>query len=212
MKLFIVVTLVLAFSVSAFAGGYAGVSFGQVTYQHAADQDSANEDNEDLPSSFDVDSETVETGTGYKLYLGYTFGEMFGLELGYASLGSQTGTIESEGRVSGTNYEIDAEYSYQWSGITVAPILRFPLGMMVPFVKAGIASMSVTTKIEYDGDMDIDDVEETSSGSGTVMGGGVDFMMGALGVRVEAELYSAAGTDDYDYKLMMLSAGVNYNF
>lgn len=163
-------------SVQAQAAFYIGAGIGNATIESDGDIDGAD---------FDFD----ESDTGYKLFGGYMFNDIIGVEVGYLDFGSPEGDF---GFDSGEGI-INADLEGELTGWTVEGIAQLPLGPVNVFAKAGFFSYDAELEASVPG-FGSGSVE--TDGEGYTFGAGAGIQLGPIGVRAEVENFDVDDLDD----------------
>lgn len=173
------VALFVAGSLSAADSGmYIGASVGKASFEY-------KDFEEDFQDNFKGDD------NGYKIFLGYRFGNFVAAEAGYVDLGSISDTVE----------DIDIEVQTKaWDAFALGIL---PLGPVDIFAKAGVISWNADYKAAID-----DFTGGSESGTDMAYGVGVALNLGALAVRVEYERFDIADTEE----VFMFTGGITWLF
>ena len=148
----------------------------------------------------DVDANLLDdNASAYKLFLGYEFPQILGLEAGWTHFGSyDVGNFEGFEDLTG---EVDA------TGWTAALTARIPIGSLVTvYGKAGYFFWN--SELDIPGD--IGDVfgELKEDGQDPFFGAGIRLNLGQVSILGEYERYSSS--EDFDFDLFSL--GVRLTF
>lgn len=211
---FIVAGLLVAGTASA-EGFYVGASVGQSKSKltSAFDTDPFSNDVYGVPGLLTRTQD--DTGTAYKLNLGYQFNKYFAIEAGYTNLGkfnvNYTGVGAAAGDTENLNYKIDA---WTVAGVGILPVTdQFSV-----FGKLGVAATKTKANeiINLVSVGDVDTISDSKSRTTVLYGVGVkyDFTKN-IAVRAEYENFAKVGDDGNGSsaaKLSLISVGLDFRF
>jgi len=147
------------------------------------------------------------SSSGFKLYGGYQFNQIIGIEMAFDSYGEYTNATYKE---SPTSFNIDANLGY-----------AFLNGQLRPFVLLGISALSFT-RDGYDHDGYGNEISKGSGGYNYGIGvtfkpvslNGVGFRAGYETVKGSGDSLEVNGVTAYDFQYTFTKAyaGVEYQF
>jgi hypothetical protein len=140
-----------------------------------------NSEDEILGEELDFD----ESDTAYRIYGGFMFLEILGLEVSYIDFGKP----EDDFNFGGPRFDVDAEAT----GYTAEVLGVLPLGPVEFFAKAGYMSYDVDVNVSVQGFGNFSDGED---GEGGLVGGGAMLDIGPVALRAEATMYDVDNVDD----------------
>ena len=148
----------------------------------------------------DVDAELIDdNANAYKLFLGYEFPQILGLEAGWVHFGNyDVGNFEGFEDLTGevTN-----------TGWTAALTGRIPLGTLVTvYAKVGYFFWNSELDVAGDGSDLFDDLK--ADGEDPFYGAGIRVNIGRISILGEYERFSAS--DDFDQDLFSLGLRLNF--
>jgi OOP family OmpA-OmpF porin len=183
------VALVLPFSAQAAGGGYAGAAFGQSTY--------------DIDDTGLTATSRDETGNALKLYGGYAFNQNWGVEGGYANLGTMRNVYTESGINVGTTVK---SYSVYVAGTGTLPLNdQFSL-----FGKLGLTTNHASISATATGSGGSATVSDSDSKASTMFGIGASYAFTKnLALTMEYENF---GKSAEDVETQMWSLGVRFKF
>lgn len=186
---------------TADSGLYAGASIGRSTIQAS--------DNVDIFGSarkFKLNGDD----TGFKLFGGYMFLPVLGIEVGYVDFGQPD---DNTGFSVPTTPQLDVngDLKVDANGYTASLLGKLPIGPVNVFAKAGILSWKAHAKVNVtatDGTTTASNsFSDNADGNDFTYGVGAGVSFGSLEVRAEYEKYDIGDVDD----LYMLSLGLVWN-
>jgi OOP family OmpA-OmpF porin len=143
--------------------------------------------------------------TAWRAFGGYQFNRWFAVEFGYADLGEAEGAgILNTGNPG--SFKIEWKEAFDLTAVFLAPVTE----RLSLLGRAGMYRARTTTEVQ---DTTGPLASPGGTNSGFSYGAGVEFRLGALGVRAEWQRWenvgtSSTGEDDID----MLSVGVLFRF
>ncbi|ANM30809.1 hypothetical protein ABI59_16350 [Acidobacteria bacterium Mor1] len=186
-------------------GGYIGIGTAQTT----ADLGLADIDDGSLSGAFD------DEDSGFRVFGGYRFGRVLGLELSYSDLGAVAFDGMSDGSQSlNDGYSagpVTANVETQL--LSVSLTAGVPLGKLVSiYGKAGMHVWAADGSLtESFGEFDLDDFDLAESGTGAVYGAGVEVRPAPkFGLRLEWEVAQDAAVGEADIETVGLSAAFRF--
>lgn len=170
-------------------GWFVGVSAGTTDQKDACDEI-------DDPPFIVFTGSCDDTDTGWKIFAGKQFNKNWGIEFGYADLG----TSEGSGTVSGlfiptsaASFDVDA------MGVYAAGTGTIPFGKSQKFAlfgKLGAAYWDVDLDVEINGVLDVDESGD-DTGISPLLGFGLKYdFTERIGIRGEWERFFAVGDDE----------------
>ncbi len=182
-------------------GGYIGIGTAQTT----ADLGLADIDDGSLSGIFD------DEDSGFRVFGGYRFGRVLGLEISYSDLGA----VGFDGMSDGSQALNDG-YSagpvtanVETQLLSVSLTAGVPLGRIVSiYGKAGMHVFAADGSLtESFGEFDLDDFDLAESGTGAVYGAGVEVRPAPkFGLRLEWEVAQDAAVGEADIETIGLGA------
>lgn len=192
------VILTLAALPAAAEGFYVGAGFGQTKNNRGLF------DSQLVKETGGSGSSVKETGTGYKLLVGYQFTPSVALEGGYVDLGKSTLTINNPTKV-GQQSAMDLDNTVKGTTLDVVGTLPLAHGFTL-LGKLGLFNWTSKTKYEGESVMDGSDKD-------LKYGFGMEYaLVKGIALCAEYEQYNLDLDKSYVYKVGFLNVGVNYRF
>lgn len=162
------------------------------------------------PGSSETTSQDTQLPVG-RIFGGYNFNPIVGIELGYLQMGDAKGSISGT-RIDGSTYTSD--YTYKNSGFDLSAVVHpfessrnadeAPTGL---YLRAGLSQYTTSENETSDGYS----YSGSKTGTGTILGLGYDWKLGPGALRLDATLHqSMANVTDNDS--LALSVGYLYAF
>ena len=173
-------------------GLYFGGSGGYVLYDHSCENLVVPCDDDDV---------------GFRAFAGYRFNRYLSAEFGYANLGESKAEGDLGGGLIGTRVtKIDNVFD-------LTGLLSFPIvNRLDGFIRLGLFHARLTVDDSIPG-FPQGEVHYGDSNTGWTVGAGVQYNLGALGLRVEFQTWGdVGGSGNFQDNIYMLSAGALLQF
>src|SRR5262245_6033663 len=171
-------------TVHAQAGFYVGGEIGSATIK-----------SDDHFNGQDIDFD--ESDGAYRVYGGYMFLPFLGAEVSYIDFGSP----DKDFNFPGGRIDVEAEAT----GYTAEALAVLPLVLVDFFAKVGYMSYDIDVDAHVRG---FGNFSGGSDGEGPLVGAGVMFNLGPIGVRAEGQYFDVDNVDD----LYIFLIGAQYKF
>ena len=126
-----------------------------------------------------------ESDGAYRIYGGYMFLPIVGVEVSYIDFGEP----ENDFGFGASRFDVEAEAT----GYTAEVLGVLPLGPVEFFAKAGVMSYDVDVDVSVRG---FGNFSGGADGEGALVGAGAMLSLGPIGLRAEAQLFDVDELDD----------------
>lgn len=202
-------------SFSIFAKGergglYLGGLGGSSTYNTDDYVSDIESDFEEDYSSVDASSEASSAGYT-KLFVGYRFGQYFGLEYNTGELGTLETSADASTTLLGSTFSVEIDQTAVLTYTAFELIGYIPLNQLDLMIRYGRVTLS--SAISSTKDVNGTETDSTTSAvdSGTRIGAGFQFHIGMVSLRLDYDQLTIA-SDGNDLVVTSTGAGVSVNF